>query len=73
MCTLEFQTRQAPDASYHWLLHALDMYHPFTWEYSRCAISANVLSKRTPDGSQTGAHTLRQCNRERIGNIVTRT
>uniref|UniRef100_A0A7S2W3W0 glutamine--tRNA ligase n=1 Tax=Mucochytrium quahogii TaxID=96639 RepID=A0A7S2W3W0_9STRA len=46
LCTLEFETRQAPNASYHWLLDALDMYHPKTWESSRCSISYNVMSKR---------------------------
>jgi len=46
LCTLEFETRQAPDSSYHWLLDALDMYHPKTWESSRCSLSYNVMSKR---------------------------
>lgn len=46
LCTLEFETRQKEDSSYHWLLDALDMYHPKTWESSRCSISYNVMSKR---------------------------
>lgn len=46
LCTLEFQDRQSPDASYHWLLEALGMYHPMTYETSRCSISCNVMSKR---------------------------
>ena len=28
------------------LLQALDLYHPQTWEFSRCSISCNVMSKR---------------------------
>ncbi|GBG34893.1 Glutamine--tRNA ligase [Hondaea fermentalgiana] len=46
LCTLEFETRQASDSSYHWLLDALGMFHPKTWESSRCSISCNVMSKR---------------------------
>ena len=46
LCTLEFETRQAPDSSYHWLLEMLGMYHPYTWESSRCNVTYNVLSKR---------------------------
>ena len=46
LCTLEFETRQAPNGPYYWLLHALDMYKPITWEFSRCNITYNVLSKR---------------------------
>ena len=46
LCTLEFETRQAPNGPYYWLLHALDMYKPVTWEFSRCNITFNVLSKR---------------------------
>ena len=43
LCTLEFETRRA---SYYWLLHALDLYQPYVWEYSRLNVSNNVLSKR---------------------------
>mmetsp|Transcript_19945 Transcript_19945/g.25893 ORF Transcript_19945/g.25893 Transcript_19945/m.25893 type:complete len:698 (+) Transcript_19945:270-2363(+) len=46
LCSLEFESRQSINGSYHWLLDALDMYHPQTWEFSRCSISCNVLSKR---------------------------
>eukprot|EP01050_Picozoa_sp_SAG11_P058666 SAG11_NODE_37607_length_256_cov_0.656051_1_plen_75_part_10 len=46
MCTLEFETRQSKDGSYHWLNDALGIFHSFTWEYSRCSISHNVMSKR---------------------------
>jgi len=46
LCTLEFETRQSPEGSYHWLLWALDLYHPMTWESSRCSIAGNVMSKR---------------------------
>jgi|GEM_PF-83806 len=46
LCTLEFETRQSSNSSYHWLLHVLGMYHPKTYETSRCSISCNVMSKR---------------------------
>jgi hypothetical protein len=46
LCTLEFETRQAADGPYYWLLHKLGIYCPVTWEYSRCNITHNVLSKR---------------------------
>ena len=46
LCTLEFETRQAPNGSYYWLLDALDAYKPVTWEFSRCNITYNVMSKR---------------------------
>jgi len=46
LCTLEFETRQAADGPYYWLLDALRIYKPVTWEYSRCNITYNVLSKR---------------------------
>ncbi|KAK3245193.1 hypothetical protein CYMTET_45224 [Cymbomonas tetramitiformis] len=46
LCTLEFSTRQAPDGPYYWLLDALDMYKPITWEFARCNITYNVMSKR---------------------------
>ncbi|EKX45885.1 hypothetical protein GUITHDRAFT_163164 [Guillardia theta CCMP2712] len=46
LCTLEFETRQAADGPYYWLLHKLGIYKPVTWEYSRCNITHNVLSKR---------------------------
>eukprot|EP01047_Picozoa_sp_COSAG01_P066527 COSAG01_NODE_9200_length_2523_cov_1.659241_1_plen_289_part_00 len=56
MCTLEFETRQAKDGSYHWLVDALGLYHSFTWEYSRCSISHNVLSKRRLNRLVTGGY-----------------
>ena len=37
---------QAADGPYYWLLHALGIYKPVTWEYSRLNITYNVLSKR---------------------------
>lgn len=43
LCTLEFETRRA---SYYWLLHALGIYQPYVWEYSRLNISNAVMSKR---------------------------
>ncbi|XP_047330436.1 glutamine--tRNA ligase, cytoplasmic isoform X2 [Impatiens glandulifera] len=43
LCTLEFETRRA---SYYWLLHALGLYQPFVWEYSRLNITHTVMSKR---------------------------
>lgn len=43
LCTLEFESRRA---SYYWLLEALDLYHPYVWEYSRLSVSNTVLSKR---------------------------
>jgi hypothetical protein len=43
LCTLEFETRRA---SYYWLLHALGIYQPYVWEYSRLNISNTVMSKR---------------------------
>lgn len=46
LCSLEFESRQSVWGSYHWLVKALDMYHAQTWEFSRCSISANVMSKR---------------------------
>lgn len=46
LCTLEFETRQAPDGSYYWLLDQLGMYKPQTWEYGRLNITHSVLSKR---------------------------
>jgi len=46
ICTLEFETRQASDGSYYWLLDALDLYKPVTWEFSRCNVTYGVMSKR---------------------------
>ena len=46
VCTLEFETRQAAYGPYYWLLDELDLYKPVTWEFSRCNIEYNVLSKR---------------------------
>ena len=46
LCTLEFETRQAPNGPYYWLLDALDLYKPVTWEFARCNITYNVMSKR---------------------------
>jgi tRNA synthetases class I (E and Q), catalytic domain len=43
LCTLEFETRRA---SYYWLLHALGLYMPLVWEYSRLNVTHNVMSKR---------------------------
>lgn len=43
LCTLEFETRRA---SYYWLLHALGIYQPYVWEYSRLNITNTVMSKR---------------------------
>ncbi|KAG5077469.1 hypothetical protein JHK82_056164 [Glycine max] len=43
LCTLEFETRRA---SYYWLLHALGIYQPYVWEYSRLNVSNTVMSKR---------------------------
>ncbi|KAJ7954116.1 Glutamine--tRNA ligase [Quillaja saponaria] len=43
LCTLEFETRRA---SYYWLLHALGLYQPYVWEYSRLNVSNTVMSKR---------------------------
>ncbi|KAL9266505.1 Glutamine--tRNA ligase, cytoplasmic-like protein [Drosera capensis] len=43
LCTLEFETRRA---SYYWLLHALGMYQPYVWEYSRLNMTNAVMSKR---------------------------
>ncbi|MCO5601875.1 hypothetical protein L7F22_056001 [Adiantum nelumboides] len=43
LCTLEFEIRRP---SYYWLLEALDLYHPYVWEYSRLSITNTVLSKR---------------------------
>jgi len=46
LCTLEFESRQAPDGSYYWLLDKLGLYKPATWEYARLNITYTVLSKR---------------------------
>jgi glutaminyl-tRNA synthetase len=46
LCTLEFETRQAPNGPYYWLLDKLNVYKPSTWEFSRCNITYNVMSKR---------------------------
>ncbi|XP_041012083.1 glutamine--tRNA ligase isoform X8 [Juglans microcarpa x Juglans regia] len=43
LCTLEFETRRA---SYYWLLHALGLYQPYVWEYSRLNVTNMVMSKR---------------------------
>ncbi|XP_002526992.2 glutamine--tRNA ligase [Ricinus communis] len=43
LCTLEFETRRA---SYYWLLHALGVYQPYVWEYSRLNVANTVMSKR---------------------------
>ncbi|KAK8643523.1 hypothetical protein V6N13_012815 [Hibiscus sabdariffa] len=43
LCTLEFETRRA---SYYWLLHVLDLYQPYVWEYSRLNVTNTVMSKR---------------------------
>ena len=46
LCTLEFGQRQAVDGPYYWLLHALRLYKPVTWEYSRLNITHTLMSKR---------------------------
>ncbi len=46
LCTLEFNQRQAADGPYYWLLHALQLYKPATWEYSRLNLTHCVMSKR---------------------------
>jgi len=46
LCTLEFEGRQAVDGPYYWLLDALKLYKPTTWEYSRLNITHCVMSKR---------------------------
>lgn len=43
LCTLEFETRRA---SYYWLLEQANLYKPVVWEYSRLAVTHNVMSKR---------------------------
>ncbi|XVF44185.1 hypothetical protein PTKIN_Ptkin02bG0100800 [Pterospermum kingtungense] len=43
LCTLEFETRRA---SYYWLIHVLDLYQPYVWEYSRLNVTNTVMSKR---------------------------
>ncbi|OAG31706.1 glutaminyl-tRNA synthetase [Nematocida displodere] len=42
-CTTEFINSRA---SYYWLCHALDLYCPIQWEYSRLCIADTLLSKR---------------------------
>ena len=56
LCTLEFETRQAPNGPYYWLLDALDMYKPVTWEFARCNITYNVMSKRKLNKLVTDGH-----------------
>ena len=56
LCTLEFETRQAPNGPYYWLLDALDMYKPVTWEFARCNITYNVMSKRKLNKLVTEGH-----------------
>ena len=46
LCTLEFGLRQAADGPYYQLLHALSLYKPVTWEYSRLNLTHAVMSKR---------------------------
>jgi len=46
LCTTEFALRQHASGSYYWLLDALRIYKPVTWEYARCNVAFNVLSKR---------------------------
>lgn len=64
LCTLEFESRQAADGPYYWLLEKLGIYKPVTWEYGRCSITHNVLSKRKLNAlvtnkivSSSGLHT----------------
>ncbi|KAJ0247535.1 Glutamine--tRNA ligase [Hirschfeldia incana] len=53
LCTLEFETRRAP---YYWLLHSLDLYMPYVWEYSRLNITNTVMSKRQLNYIVTNKH-----------------
>lgn len=53
LCTLEFETRRA---SYYWLLDALDTYKPLVWEYGRCNVTNNVMSKRKLNKLVTDGH-----------------
>ncbi|KAJ4868233.1 hypothetical protein Rs2_50219 [Raphanus sativus] len=53
LCTLEFETRRA---SYYWLLHSLDLYMPYVWEYSRLNITNTVMSKRQLNYIVTNKH-----------------
>ncbi|KAF3602578.1 hypothetical protein F2Q69_00033784 [Brassica cretica] len=53
LCTLEFETRRA---SYYWLLHSLDLYMPYVWEYSRLNITNTVMSKRKLNYIVTNKH-----------------
>lgn len=53
LCTLEFETRRA---SYYWLLHALDLYQPYVWEYSRLNVTNTVMSKRKLNFIVTNKH-----------------
>ncbi|WZZ58919.1 hypothetical protein YC2023_059026 [Brassica napus] len=53
LCTLEFETRRA---SYYWLLHSLDLYMPYVWEYSRLNITNTVMSKRKLNYIVTNNH-----------------
>ena len=46
LCTLEFETRQAVDGPYYWLLDRLRLYKPVTWEYSRLNLTHSLMSKR---------------------------
>jgi len=46
LCTLEFEVRQAVDGPYYWLLNALRLYKPVTWEYSRLNLTHSLMSKR---------------------------
>ena len=45
LCTLEFETRQAPTVRITgcW---TFDLYKPVTWEFARYDITYNVMSKR---------------------------
>ena len=56
LCTLEFETRQAPNGPYYWLLDSLGLYKPITWEFARCNITHNVLSKRKLNRLITEGH-----------------
>ncbi|KAL0678656.1 hypothetical protein Bca4012_006637 [Brassica carinata] len=53
LCTLKFETRRA---SYYWLLHSLDLYMPYVWEYSRLNITNTVMSKRKLNYIVTNEH-----------------
>jgi len=56
LCTLEFEIRQAVDGPYYWLLDALKLYKPVTWEYSRLNLTHALMSKRKLKHLVTGGY-----------------